>query len=85
MVCRYEKVVSADVSVGVEGWTFGFYVFCQGVPLELGFVCECSPGSDGSSVNAQLVYLTWGAREGGVGFCLVVTFSVAVVEGDVAY
>ena len=48
-------------------------------------MCEFSPCSDGSSVNAQLVYLVWCAWKGGVGFCLVVTFSVAVVEGDVAY
>ena len=85
MVCRYKKVVSADVGVGVEGWTFGFDVFCQGVPLELCLVCEFSPCSDGSSVNAQLVYLAWGAREGWVGLDFVVTFPVAVVEGDVAY
>ena len=85
MVCGYKEVISADVGVSVEWWTFGFYVFCQGVPLELCLVGEFSPCSDGSSVNAQLVYLAWGAREGGVGFCLVVTFSVAVVEGDVAY
>ena len=48
-------------------------------------MCEFSPCSDGSSVNAQLVYLAWGAREGWVGLDFVVTFPVAVVEGDVAY
>lgn len=85
MVCRYEKVVSADVCVGVEGWTFGFDIFCQCVPLELCFVSEFSPGSDGSSMDAQLVYLVWSAREGWVRFCLVVAFSVTVVECDVAY
>ena len=85
MVCGYEEVISADVGVGVEGWTFGFDIFCQGVPLELCFVSEFSPGSDGSSVYAQLVYLVWSAREGWVRFCLVVTFSVSVVECDVAY
>ena len=85
MVCRYKKVVSADVGVGVDGWTFGFDVFCQGVPLELCFVGEFSPGSDGSSVYAQLVYLVWSARKGGVRFCFVVAFSVTVVECDVAY
>ena len=85
MVCGYEEVISADVSVGVVWWTFGFYVFCQGVPLELCFVSEFSPGSDGSSVYAQLVYLVWSAREGWVRFCLVVAFSVSVVECDVAY
>ena len=46
---------------------------------------EFSPGSDGSSVYAQLVYLVWSAREGWVRFCLVVAFSVSVVECDVAY
>ena len=85
MVCGYEEVISADVSVGVVWWTFGFYFFCQGVPLELCFVSEFSPGSDGSSVYAQLVYLVWSAREGWVRFCLVVAFSVSVVECDVAY
>ena len=85
MVCGYEEVISADVSVGVVWWTFGFYVFCQGVPLELCFVSEFSPGSDGSSMDAQLVYLVWGAREGWIRFCLVVAFSVTVVECDVAY
>ena len=46
---------------------------------------EFSPGSDGSSVYAQLVYLVWSAREGRVRFCFVVAFSVTVVECDVAY
>ena len=46
---------------------------------------EFSPGSDGSSVYAQLVYLVWSAREGWIRFCLVVAFSVTVVECDVAY
>ena len=66
MICRYEKVVPADVGVGVEWWTFGFYVFCQGVPLELCFVSEFSPGFDGSSVDAQLVYLVWSGRTAGL-------------------
>ena len=85
MVCRHKEVISAYVGAGVEGWTFGFDVFCQVVPLELCFVSEFSPGSDGSSMDAQLVYLVWGAREGWVGLDFVVTFPVAVVEGDVAY
>ena len=85
MVCRYKEVISAYVGVGVEGWTFGFDVFCQGVPLELCFVGEFSPGSDGSSVYAKLAYLVWGAREGWVRFCLVVAFPISVVECDVAY
>ena len=85
MVCGYEEVISADVGVGVEWWTFGFYVSCQSVPLELCFVCLFSPGFDGSSVNAQLVYLVWSAREGWIRFCLVVAFPVPVVECDVAY
>ena len=85
MVCGYEEVISADVGVSVEGWTFGFYVFGQGVPLELCFVSEFSPGSDGSSMDAQLVYLVWSAREDWIRFCLVVAFSVTVVECDVAY
>ena len=85
MVCGYKEVISADVGVGVEGWTFGFDIFCQCVPLELCFVSEFSPGSDGSSMDAQLVYLVWGAREGWIRFCLVVAFSVTVVECDVAY
>ena len=85
MVCGYEEVISADVGVGVEWWAFGFDIFSQGVPLELCFVSEFSPGSDGSSVYAQLVYLVWSAREGWVRFCLVVAFSVTVVECDVAY
>ena len=85
MVGGYEEVVSADCGFGVVWWAFGFYVFCQGVPLELCFVGEFSPGSDGSPVYAQLVYLVWSAREGWIRFCLVVAFSVSVVECDVAY
>ena len=46
---------------------------------------EFSPGSDGSSMDAQLVYLVWSAREDWIRFCLVVAFSVTVVECDVAY
>ncbi len=85
VVCGYEEVVSADVGIGIEWWAFGFDVFCQDVPLELGFVGEFSPGFDGSSVDAQLVYLVRCAREDGIRFCLVVAFSVSVVECDVAY
>ena len=85
MVCGYEEVISADVGVGVEGWTLGSAIFCQCVPWELWFVREVSPGSDGSSMDSQLVYLVRSAREGWVRFCLVVAFSVTVVECDVAY
>lgn len=50
MIGGDKEVVAADVGVSVVWWAFRFYVFGEGIPLELCIVVEGSPCFDGSSV-----------------------------------
>lgn len=50
MISGDKEVVSADMGVSIVWWAFRFYVFGEGVPLELGIMLKRTPCFDGSSM-----------------------------------
>ena len=65
--------------------SFGSYLRCQGVPFELLFVGDVSPGLEGSLMDGYLDKLVRCAWEYGVGFCSIIALSVTMVKRDVPY
>ena len=51
VICTYEEIVAADATLCAVWWPFGSYLSCQGVPFELLFVGDVSPGLKGSFVD----------------------------------
>ena len=84
VISRDEEIETTDVVVFIIRWTMRWYRLGIVIPLQLDWVIQVLPSTDGTKVNLLLVKLGWSATKERMGLALPVALAVTVVEGYVA-
>ena len=84
VICRNEKIVTADVRAVVIRWPMRNDILCKFPPFQLLSVRKRLPGLDSPAMEIEVFQLFTGSGKFAIRLRAEITGAVLVIEGDIA-